>query len=155
MHELGQTIEGLDDSILHHAAHLEGRSRPEREALVDTYFRSVISLIRADICDTIAHLEVIERNPALAGLARPEHYERVCDALIDSNALPGINAGLGDPTWPVHPQQPFFEYLEKRGIEFVLGSDAHSIEQLRVRDRMLAEFVSIHQPLLTSPRIGQ
>ncbi|MFB6126163.1 MAG: PHP domain-containing protein [Halolamina sp.] len=134
------SVHHLDGVNVHVADHFASKSERDRRALVDRYFEKLVALVESELFDVAAHLDLVERTPALRGLASREQYDRVADALADSRTLPEINAGralseLGE----YHPGPSFLDALIDRGVAFVVGSDAHAPAELRDRHEALPE----------------
>lgn len=116
----------------------------DRAAFVDRYFDRVVDLIRSELFDVVAHVDVTERNPHLRGQATDDHYRQVADALATSRTVPEINAGRAFRGYSqVHPHPDFLDVLQSADVDFVAGTDAHLPEELRERtaylERVLAD----------------
>ncbi len=106
----------------------------ERRAFVADYVDAVVSLVESELFDVAAHLDLVERNPALRGLATRADYERIADALADSATVPEVNAGrVLDEYGRFHPREAFLDVLLERGLSFVLGTDAHEPDAVEPR----------------------
>lgn len=127
----------------------------DRRAFVDRYYDRIVSLVESELFDVVAHLDVIESRPALAGLTTERHARRVADALADSRTIPEINAGRADkPDKPAdfHPTSPVFETVLDRGLEVTVGTDSHEPDEFdprvaALRDRLATAGVDPVSPL--------
>jgi histidinol-phosphatase (PHP family) len=113
-------------------------SERERRALVDDYYERLADLVASELFAIAAHPDLVERTPELRGYTTPDHHELVADAFRNSRTIPEINAGrvrreYGD----FHPATDFRAALRERGVEFVVGSDSHSPEEVRNRKNVL------------------
>ena len=134
------SVHYLEDVNVHYVSHFAEKSEAEREALADEYFEALIALIDSGLFEIAAHVDLIERNPALRGYATRDHYERVADAFADSPTIPEINAGrIHREYGEFHPGPSFAEILLDRDVSFTVGSDAHSPRELSDRAPALEE----------------
>ena len=125
------SVHFIDDVNIHRVQHFEQMNTAEREDAVDRYFEMLVSMIESELVDIAAHMDVIERNPALRGIADIKHYEAVAEALSSSSTVPEINGGrLLDDYGQPHPSEQFFEVLREHGIRFTFGTDSHTPDQL-------------------------
>jgi histidinol-phosphatase (PHP family) len=111
-------------------------SEQERRRFVDDYYDTVVSLIDSELFDIAAHVDIVESHPDLSGLTTCAHAERVADAFQRSRTVPELNAGrFEDEEKPAafHPEGRVFEMLLDRGVEFTLGTDAHSPDDFAER----------------------
>jgi histidinol-phosphatase (PHP family) len=112
----------------------------ERAAAVDEYFDRVVALVESELFDVAAHLDIVERNPALRGHATADHYEAVAAALADSSTVPELNAGRVDREYgELHPNAEFLSVLADHGVAVTVGSDAHTPDSLRERIPLLRD----------------
>ncbi|WP_136688289.1 PHP domain-containing protein [Halorhabdus amylolytica] len=120
------SVHAVDGANVHDREHFGGLSTAEREAAVETYVDRVCSLIDSELFDVAAHIDLVERNPALRGLMADDHYRRITDGLSGSDTVPEINAGrVLEDYGEFHPRDPFVETLLDAGVGFTIGSDAH------------------------------
>lgn len=118
---------------------------------VDRYVTVLERMIRSEIFDVIAHLDVFERNVELRGLATRDHYEALAAALADSETYPEINAGrVFDEYGKLHPRPSFLSVLAEYDVAFVPGTDSHTPEELRERAFHLREFFATNDIRLAS-----
>jgi histidinol-phosphatase (PHP family) len=142
------------DNRVESAGHTDDYSdlgEDERQAHVDRYFEKVESLIESEIYDIAAHLDIIEKNPTIRGMATESQYRRIASALEDSRTTTEINGehsitAIADD-WPVVPTPDFLDVLREYDVSFVRGSDSHSPESLErtnaVFDGMDVEFQTL------------
>ncbi|WP_181686537.1 PHP domain-containing protein [Halorhabdus salina] len=134
------SVHQIDGANVHDREHFAALSPAEREHAVETYVERVCALLDSELVDIAAHIDIVERNPALRGLLDEGHYHRIADALADSQTVPEINAGrvtreYGD----FHPSEQFLETLLAEGVAFTIGSDAHEPDELLAcQDRLAA-----------------
>lgn len=125
------SVHFIDGVNVHRPGPFRDRSTTERRRLVDAYFDDLESLIRSELFDIAAHPDIVERNEALRGLAGPDQYERIADALVESRTIAEINAGrVTDDFGELHPRPEFLETLVSADCELTVGSDAHHPSQL-------------------------
>lgn len=130
-------IEGVN---IHSADPFRGRPRAEREAVVDGYFEDLERLVRSGLFEIAAHVDIVERNEALRGLATEEHYRQIAAALADSRTVPEINAGRVTAEYGCfHPSDPFLDVLAEYDVRVTVGTDAHHPSQLRERVGLLRD----------------
>lgn len=134
---------------VHHVEQLEVMSptdfvdydEDQKISTVDQYVTVLESLVRSELFDVVAHLDVFERNPQLRGLASEEHYEALAEALVDSGTYPEVNAGrVFEEYGKLHPRPSFLSVLADYDVAFVPGSDSHTPDELRDRVPHLREF---------------
>ena len=146
VHELGPYHPENPQPSVHHNddAYFEDMTETDRMEYVDRYFDNVVTLIESELADIIAHPDLIERNPALRGLAGDEHFHQVAAAIEQSSSVPEINGAAVTDDWPVLPRRAFFEVLSEYDITFVRGSDAHGTASLEVRNDRIDRIVEDH-----------
>lgn len=139
------SVHTLDGMNVHVESYFARKSESERSDLVADYFDDLVALVDSELCDIAAHLDLVERNPALRDFATDQQYHRVATALESSATVPEINAGrvLGD-YGELHPTPVFLDVLLDHDIEFVLGTDSHEPEEIGPRKRELEAFVDEH-----------
>lgn len=126
------SVHFIDEVNVHYVDHFTTMSTEEQNDAVDKYFDMLVSMIKSEIVDIAAHMDVFERNPALRGFATKSHYQRVAEALAASSTVTEINGGrLLDEYGSPHPSDPFFEVLQQHDINFTFGTDSHTPEQLK------------------------
>ncbi|WP_135661969.1 PHP domain-containing protein [Halorhabdus rudnickae] len=120
------SVHAVDGANVHDREHFGRLSTAEREGAVETYVDRVCALVDSELFDVAAHVDLVERNPALRGLLTADQYRRIADALKKSRTVPEINAGrVLDDYGEFHPSDPFVQTLLDAGVEFTIGSDAH------------------------------
>ena len=139
------SVHFLDGTNVHLEGQFADRPAAEREQLVETYFDDLVSLVESELFEIAAHVDIVERNPALRGFATEEQYHRVAAALEASRTVPELNAGRVDAEYgQIHPTPAFLDVLLEYDVEFVLGSDSHEPETLGSRKEELEKFVAAH-----------
>lgn len=149
------SVHHLDGTNVHVESHFAGKPGAERQALVDGYFEDLVTLVDSELFEIAAHVDIVERNPALRGFATEEHYHRLGEALADSRTVPEVNAGRATEAYgEFHPRPACIEILRDHGVEFVVGSDAHSPEALRERAPVIDDHLEALDlaPATLSPR---
>jgi len=125
------SVHVLDSTNVHNVEHFEALSAAERERAVGTYVDRVCALIESELFAIAAHVDLVERNPALRGLLTDEHYDRIADAFRESRTVPELNAGrVLEAYGRFHPSPDLLETLREAGAGFTIGSDAHEPEEL-------------------------
>lgn len=137
------SVHHLDGVNVHDRDHFADYDESTREQLVDRYFDKLVALVESGLFAVAAHPDLIERNPALRGLAGPEQYERVAAAFCDSRTVPELNAGRADREYGrLHPAPAFVDALADAGAAFALGTDSHDPERIEPRATALSEAVT-------------
>jgi histidinol-phosphatase (PHP family) len=117
-----------------HFPYFEDLDEDGRRAAVDEYFESLVALVESGLFDVLAHPDIVERNPALRGLATEDHYRAIAEAVVDSDVVPELNAGRVDEEYgEFHPSPAFLSVFAEFDIPMTIGSDAHTPEALRSR----------------------
>lgn len=136
------SVHHLEGVNVHVEPYFEQKSEAEREALVDDYFDMVVSLVESELFDIAAHVDLVERNPALRGFATEDHYRRVVHALDDSATIPELNAGRAlDEYGEFHPTPEFLDILAEYDIPMTVGTDAHKPEEVGDRVTHLERYL--------------
>ena len=111
------------------AGWVAGRSFDE---IVGPYFAEVEAAIRSELFDTIGHLDyvkkyVVSHVPPAAFAARPDVYEPLLRALVETGMALEVNAsGLRQPPGETYPAPPIVErFRALGGRKVTAGSDAH------------------------------
>lgn len=119
-------------------------SETERREFVDGYYDVVESLVRSELFEVAAHVDLVETNEALRGLTTGAHYRQLAEAFADSRTVPEVNAGhfgdWGDYT-EFKPRPEMVEFLLDAGVEFTAGSDSHRAKDFDDRVPPLREFL--------------
>lgn len=125
------SVHTLDGANVHHADAFAGRTSAQRRALVDAYFDDLEGLVRSELFDVAAHVDIVERNPVLRDHATEAHYRQIAAAFVDSATIPELNAGRIDADYGrFHPREAFLEVLEAHDVPLAVGSDAHQPDHL-------------------------
>ncbi|WP_459192889.1 PHP domain-containing protein [Halosimplex sp. J119] len=123
-----------------HRSYFTDRTEAQQRAAVDEYFDRLVSLIESGLFDIAAHVDIVERNPALRGYATRDHYEAVAAALADAETVPELNAGRIQADYgEFHPNQDFLSVLAEYDVPVTVGSDSHSPQELRERIPLLTD----------------
>jgi hypothetical protein len=100
----------------------------------------LLALIDSELFEIAAHPDLVERNTALRGLLTVDHYHEIASAFADSRTVPELNAGrFHDDYGAFHPAEDFVDVLLDRGVDFTVGSDAHTPERVRKNTASLSE----------------
>ncbi|WP_049915186.1 PHP domain-containing protein [Natrialba taiwanensis] len=118
-------------------------SAEELNAVVDEYFETLVSLIKSELFDIAAHVDLIERTLPLRGRATTDHYRQVARAFANSRTVPELNAGraLTDAEI-VHPAPEFSRTLREFDVPITVGSDSHRPAEIGDRAAFLEEFLA-------------
>lgn len=112
----------------------------ERRAAIDEYVDWQVQLIESELFDVIAHLDIVQRSPALRGVMEEDDYRRIAEALANSDTVPEINAGRLDRSYgTIHPHPEYLHVFADEGVDFVVGTDSHAPDQLEGRIGLLTE----------------
>lgn len=137
------SVHHVEDVNVHFESYFGRKSEAERRAVVETYFDKLVALVDSELFEIAAHPDLVERNPALRGLATSEDYERVAAAFADSRTVPEVNAGRAlDDYGEFHPTPDFLAALLERGVSVTVGTDSHSPEVIAPRLDALAEHLA-------------
>jgi histidinol-phosphatase (PHP family) len=128
------SVHYLDGVNVHVEPYFAEQTERDRQAAVDRYFDYLVALIDSELFDVAAHVDLVERNPALRDLATEADYRRVAEAFADSRTIPELNAGRAlDEYGEFHPSPAFLDVLAEYGIPITVGSDAHQPEEIGER----------------------
>ena len=137
------SVHHLEEVNVHVQPYFERKSEAERRELVDHFYDEAVSLFDSGLFDIAAHVDLVERNPALRGFATDDHYHRVAEAAEASDTLVEINAGrVLNEYGQFHPHPDFLDVLADYDVEYVLGSDSHAPKELTTRTPELDAFVA-------------
>ncbi|ESP87633.1 PHP domain-containing protein [Candidatus Halobonum tyrrellensis] len=137
------SVHAVDGANVQVAANFESMDDADRDAVVDRYFERLLALIRSDLFDVAAHVDLPERTPPLRGRATDEQYRRVARAFADSRTVPEVNAGRAlTESGVVHPAPAFLDALREEGVPVTVGTDAHVPDELRERAAFLDDFLA-------------
>ncbi len=135
------SVHNLENVNVHYESYFAEKSESERAALVDEYFEKVVALIDSELFEIAAHLDLVERNPALRGFATESHYRQVAEALERSRTATELNAGrVLDDYGEYHPSPTFLDVLQEYDVPITVGTDSHTPEALTDRVAHLAEW---------------
>ena len=102
------------------------------DEVVAPYFAEVKAAIRSELFDTLGHLDyvkkyLVEHVPPSAFAARPDAYEPLLRALVETGTALEVNAsGLRQPPGETYPAAPVVErFRTLGGLRVTAGSDAH------------------------------
>lgn len=102
-----------------------------RNDLVELHVEREVSLIRSELFDLAAHIDLPERNASLRGHFTESHYRRIAEALESSSTIMELNAGrIHDEYGDFHPSSTFVDVLQEYNVAIAPGSDAHSPDEL-------------------------
>ncbi|WP_436345934.1 PHP domain-containing protein [Natronorubrum sp. FCH18a] len=142
-------VDGLNVQVPSNFAEL---SDVDRDEIVDGYFETLVSLIESELFDVAAHIDLIERTPALRGRATRAHYDPVARALADSRTVPEINAGRAIADMAiVHPSETFLDVLREYDVAVTIGSDSHRPSEIGDRAAFLEEYFETHDLEVVEP----
>lgn len=134
------SVHHVEDVNVHFESYFGRKSESERRAVVTTYFDKLVALVDSELFEVAAHPDLIERNPALRGLATEADYERVAAAFADSRTVPEVNAGRAlDDYGEFHPTPAFLDALLERGVRVTVGTDSHAPETIEPRLAALSD----------------
>jgi histidinol-phosphatase (PHP family) len=102
------------------------------DEIVAPYFAEVEAAIRSELFDTIGHLDYVKKYlvdhvPPSAFAARPDAYEPLLRALVETGTALEVNAsGLRQPPGETYPPARIVErFRALGGLRVTAGSDAH------------------------------
>jgi histidinol-phosphatase (PHP family) len=111
-----------------------------QRAAVDEYVDHVVALAESGLFDVAAHVDIVERNPALRGYAGEDDYHRIAAALEQAGMATEINAGRVHADYGrFHPRDEFYDVLAEYDVPVVLGSDSHRPDEIGERLPTLRE----------------
>ncbi|MGB9811104.1 MAG: histidinol-phosphatase [Dictyoglomus turgidum] len=101
------------------------------EEIFEDYFDKVEKLIKSNLFDVIAHLDVVK----LWGVRKPKNlnnlYEKIAKVIINSNISLELNtAGWRKPVNEVYPSPEFLRILAPYDVPLTFGADAHTPEDV-------------------------
>jgi len=139
------SVHFLDDVNVHVEPYFADESETDRDAYVDQYFDNLVALAESELFDIAAHVDLVERNPALRGYATEEQYHRAAEAFANSHTVPEINAGrVLSEYGEFHPTPEFLEILLEHDVEFTLGTDSHEPDEIAARKERIETLVATH-----------
>lgn len=139
------SVHTLEDVNVHAESYFAEKPEDERRALVEEYFDEVVALAESELFEIAAHVDLVERNPSLRGLATEEQYHRVAEAFADSSTVLEVNAGrVHDEYGEFHPAPALLDILSERDVALTLGTDSHAPGEIGERKEELEKFVAAH-----------
>jgi histidinol-phosphatase (PHP family) len=121
------SVHNLENVNVHYESYFADKAEAERAALVDEYFEKVVDLVDSELFEIAAHLDLVERNPALRGFATEAHYRQVAEALERSRTITELNAGrILDDYGEYHPSPSFLDILLEHNVPVAVGTDSHT-----------------------------
>jgi histidinol-phosphatase (PHP family) len=136
------SVHHLEDTNVHVEPYFAEKPERERRALVDRYFEKLVSLVESELFAVAAHPDLIERTPALRGLASEEHYQRTAEAFARSRTVPELNAGrVLDDYGNFHPSPAFLGALAEHDVAVTVGTDSHRPEEIAPRAERIDELL--------------
>lgn len=137
------SVHDLEGVNVHARDYFADRSAAERRDLVDRYFEKLVALAESELFEIAAHPDLVERNPALRGLATADHYERAAAAFADSRTHPELNAGRVDREYGgLHPSPGFLDALAEHDVAVTVGTDSHEPDAVAPRVEALEAAVA-------------
>jgi len=99
------------------------------EEIFEDYFDKVEKLIKSDIYDVVAHLDLVK----LWGGRIPKNidvlYQKIAEELIKHNLSIEINtSGLRKPVKEIYPSPKFLVLISSYNVTLTFGADAHTPE---------------------------
>lgn len=135
------SVHHLEDVNVHVRGYFADKSEDEREELVASYFDMLVELVDSELFEVAAHVDLVERNPALRGYATEAQYRRVAEAFAESRTIPELNAGRVLTDYgEFHPTPDFLDILREYDVEVTIGSDSHQPSEIRERTAHIEEF---------------
>jgi histidinol-phosphatase (PHP family) len=135
------SIHSLENINIHNESYFDKKTEAERASLVDEYFEKVIALVDSELFDIAAHLDLINRNPALRGFTTESHYRQVAEALASSRTITELNAGrILKDYGEYHPSPSFLNILQEYDISITIGTDSHTPDALTDRIPHVADW---------------
>ena len=135
---------------------IRDRFSGDSSAFVRAYFVQEREMIERYDCDVIGHVDLVRKfnlkHPFFDETASWYHDElvRTADAIAASGKIVEVNTGAIARGWQedAYPSEEMRELLRKRGVRFILSSDAHAPETL---DFAFDRFASAEE-YVTDPR---
>jgi histidinol-phosphatase (PHP family) len=136
------SVHGIEGMNVQDASAFADMTGAERDAVVDSYFDTLVALAESELFEVAAHPDLIERVEPLRGRATEDHYRRAARAFADSRTVPEVNAGraLRDEG-VVHPTETFLEVLRDHDVAFTVGTDSHAPDEIGERAAFLTEYL--------------
>ena len=136
------SVHHLDGVNVHVEPYFEQQSDEERAAVVDQYFDHLVALVESELFDVAAHVDLVERNPALRGYATEAQYRRVAEAFADSRTIPELNAGRALSGYgEFHPSPGFLDVLAEYEVPVTVGTDSHEPDEVADRVKHIEQYL--------------
>jgi len=120
------SVHYLEGVNVHVEQYFDRKSDRDCERMVTQYFDHLVALVESELFDIAAHVDLVERNPALRGYATEDHYRRVAEAFTNSRTIPELNAGRALAEYgEFHPSPAFLDVLAEYEIPVTVGTDSH------------------------------
>jgi histidinol-phosphatase (PHP family) len=136
------SVHHLEGVNVHVEPYFERKPERDRQAVVAEYFDQVVALVESELFDVAAHVDLVERNPALRGYATEDDYRRVAEALDDSRTVAELNAGRAlEDYGEFHPSPEFLDVLAEYDVAVTGGTDSHRPDEIGERVRHLERYL--------------
>lgn len=136
------SVHEVGGANVHDEERFAGLADAERESAVEEYFGKLVALAESELFEVAAHPDLVERNPALRGLATDDQYRRVAAAFADSRTVPEVNAGRVRRSYgEFHPHPDLLDVFADHGVRVTVGSDAHAPDQIAPRVAAIEELL--------------
>jgi len=136
------SVHHLEGVNVHVEPYFEQKDDRDRAALVAQYFDRLVALVESELFDIAAHVDLVERNPALRGYATEDQYRRVAKAFTDSRTIPELNAGRALSEYgEFHPSPGFLDVLAEYEVPVTVGTDSHKPGEVGERVRHIERYL--------------
>ncbi|WP_136716525.1 PHP domain-containing protein [Halorientalis salina] len=136
------SVHYLEGVNVHVEPYFEQKAEGDRDELVSEYFDRLVALVESELFDIAAHVDLVERNPALRGYATTEQYRRVAEAFADSRTVPELNAGRALSEYgEFHPSPGFLDVLAEYEVPVTVGTDSHKPDEVGDRVRHIERYL--------------
>ena len=137
-------------------SYFESFSKSKKRGVVEKYFEMQRKLIESEMFEIVSHIDLIERNKHLRGMATTEDYMKVVEALKKSSTIPEVNAGrVNRGLKEFHPTHSFMDLFKKHDIPITVGTDSHGPRDLEERTPKIREKIEKEGLELTTPEIRE
>lgn len=125
------SVHFLEDFLFDHPDYIEEWKKKNVDEVYRSYFSRLLQCIRTGIFDILAHPDLVKKFGFLPGFSLNYLYKEVAQELKKNNMVAEINtSGLRRPVKEIYPSIDFLEILKLHGVPVILGSDAHSPEEV-------------------------
>ena len=126
------SVHFMDDWDLTHPYHIQGFEERCLEDVYERYFTMVQEACQSGCIDIIGHVDAVKKfNYCLSPELLMTYYEEVAKVLSDTGVCLEVNtAGFDAPVKEMYPHQLLLEECVRRGVNIVMGSDAHAPEEV-------------------------